>query len=788
MPNKFLIVCGGAGRGLLLQRETLGVDGELQIDVREEIHTGLLSRPQRSECIRLDLPVGTTQRVLVDGRKRIKEGIISDPAYVRHTDFLARYWPGSEQLKDGLARAPAIGGLTIRHESNLRELNSKLKTMLFSWAIDVGVENPIEVWIVSSTCGGTGEGIHRFVGETLTRLLTSLQGSVVTINFVRVGQSTYRAVDVERTALNTFLGVAADAAFKIKLPRDFPGVGVTTNWYYLEIPPAGVGPAAVPHRERLVEVASKALMLDELTDSLGTIIVNDHIGLVRIGHWGQDFEQRVKYSQTLVQVIRQLTALLEPDYETYLSGEVEPSFESGQLLEDVLDQLRGSEAAAHILNRMEREGWQFPKYGERRQPRDPRRMDDHLGKWIESIDALIAPRRVADLQLEFITIKTRKDVEDATQEPSQYAEALGVAPMDRDSQTFSPGWFDKVENAHSVTAWAQALLGTSSGEIGSEGLYARLHGLARECSSAQHRFSIRAGSAERAEELAQHLPAFVETLAKVVHLRALERAATRLLEVELGSARDVLEFARSEEAMVRGAIEGSPTSPVVAAHLSEQLDKLTGRSWLADLVRSVDRKDRDGFEKEVLKGATGLTRVGLETVLGLRRGADVSEIRSALREHVGQMYDPDGEVFQAQWWQAIPPDGVQQTIQYRILPILGDGLQQALGDRDQEIKYLYAGLGTLGLTVLAFEGVMISTPGDQSRTPRYLMEKFLPEVQTQLAGWVDGPFGVPTGKLRIASAGVGGEPLYEPAMRAAGLTDHELERLSEFFTLYTGEE
>ena len=788
MRRKFLIVCGGAGRGLLLQRETLGVVGELQIDVREEIHPGMLSKPRRSECIKLDLPVGTTQRLLVDARKRIRAGLISDQAYARHTEFLARYWPGSEQLKDGLARAPAIGGLTIRHEANLRELESVLQTMLFNWAIDIGPENPIEVWIVSSTSGGTGEGVHRFVGETLTRLLTSVQGAVVTLNFVRVGQSTYRAVDAQRTALNTFFGVAADTAFKIKLPRDFPGVGVTTNWYYLEIPPVGVGPAAVPIREELVEVASKALMLDQLTESLETIIVNDQIGLVRVGYWGRDFDQRVKYSQTLVQLIRQLAGLVEPEYEAYRSGKPGPTFEPDEALEDIVAQLRGTDGARYLLDKIDREGWRFPKYGERRQPRDPKRMAEHMREWTNSIDESIAPKRIADLRPQFITVKYRKEGDDQQTEVGQYAEPLGVAPMERDSGTFNEGWFDKIENAHLVKAWAQTLLGADADEVGSDGLLAQLHTLARECSKAQHGFSLRAGSAQRAEELAGQLPEFVEVLVKAVRLQELERAATRLLQVELDRVRDVLEYAEAEEIVVRSAMEGSPSSPVVAAPLCERLDMLSGKTWLADLVRAADRKERENFEKEVLKGATGLTRAGLETVLGIRRGADIAEIRSELREHLGQMYDADGEVFQAQFWQAAKPPGIKATIQYRILPVLGDGLQQALGDADEEIKYEYAGLGVLGLSVLAFEGVMISSPGDQSQTPRYLMSQFVPMVKQQLTDWVGGPFGKPTGKFRIASAGVGGEPLYEPAMRAADLTDEELDKISEFYELYTGEE
>jgi len=37
MPANFLIVCGGAGRGILHQFDALGFDGALQIDVQNEL-------------------------------------------------------------------------------------------------------------------------------------------------------------------------------------------------------------------------------------------------------------------------------------------------------------------------------------------------------------------------------------------------------------------------------------------------------------------------------------------------------------------------------------------------------------------------------------------------------------------------------------------------------------------------------------------------------------------------------------------------------------------------------
>jgi len=53
MPANFLIVCGGAGRGILQQFDALGFDGALQIDVQQ----GLVQTSDR-RILQVGLPVG----------------------------------------------------------------------------------------------------------------------------------------------------------------------------------------------------------------------------------------------------------------------------------------------------------------------------------------------------------------------------------------------------------------------------------------------------------------------------------------------------------------------------------------------------------------------------------------------------------------------------------------------------------------------------------------------------------------------------------------------------------
>ena len=179
MANRFLIVCGGSGSRLLGQRRVLGVSGELHVDVSSEIK----ARPEdpNSIAVRLDEQIGTVQKLLEDMERRLPKpeaqqespsksellaqqsrrstyvhNAIMHPADVAHARFLANYYPSTGFLRDGLAQAPAIGGAAIRHTRNMKELANKLRQMTTHFATNVSEANPLDVWIVSSTAGGTG--------------------------------------------------------------------------------------------------------------------------------------------------------------------------------------------------------------------------------------------------------------------------------------------------------------------------------------------------------------------------------------------------------------------------------------------------------------------------------------------------------------------------------------------------------------------------------------------------------------------------------------------------------
>jgi hypothetical protein len=270
-----------------------------------------------------------------------------------------------------LAQSPAIGGLTIRHPLNRDALERALGEIATRHGI--GPENPVEAWIVSSTAGGTGEGIHRFVGAFLADFVwRRYAGTSLTLNFIRVGQLTYRTVNLRQTALNTFFGVAADAAFALKMPQDFPGV--VTQWFYVDLPDVGTGERSIPVRAQLVELAAKAVMLEELQDDLQKLLVNNRgipMVLTRTGYWGKDFGEQRKYYETLRQLREKLRALLEPDYERkYIGTEGRrPEFRAGKNLKDWM----GRAGEARLVLRRKEGGMAVPPVSAARVSPEPGR-------------------------------------------------------------------------------------------------------------------------------------------------------------------------------------------------------------------------------------------------------------------------------------------------------------------------------------------------------------------------------------------------------------------------------
>lgn len=800
MAVKILIVCGGSGVNLLGQRSILGVNAELQIDTSKEIRI----RQQRavdpfSYFLELDKNIGTTGFLFQEMRKRIRPSppgdapgddsyiYLQDVYYketdVRHLRFLTEYTTTNVPLEWGLAQSPAIGGLAIRCPQNRAALEQVLEKIAGQGGI--GPENPVEAWIVSSTAGGTGEGIHRFVGAFLADFIRKrFANTPVTLNFVRVGQLTYRSVNFRQTALNTFFGIAADAAFALKMPADFPGVA--THWFYMDLPDVGAGDRSIPVRAQLVEMAAKSVMLEELQEDLQRLLVN-HRGiqmiLTRTGYWGKDFGEKRKYYETLRQLRGKLRALIEPDYERKYIGEGRrPRFQAD---ERKLEEWRGRVGdVRYVLRRMEG-GWQFPRDRRRGVPQHLDEVRELVEKWKRAVRGLVG-EDWEELRAEWQVERMGTEETEPGKPAILRVDGIGEAKFGREE------WFQRINEAHEARAWAWHLLGCDlgKGEPRRGGLVEKLLQQAQGIDAALNQFNPLKGSEARARDATGLLGEFVLLLAQVDVLLRLEDEARRLLEGQLSGVREVLEVADSEFEVARRAVGGGGMEEMIqAANLFDPLEQVTNATWL-ELLRDAARQgDRGVFRKEVLRGATGLTEAGLREVLGLPREAAIPDAHREMASQMGRMYDLDGNPYEAPWWAATSARGTLEY-EYRILPWLSPELQAVFFSytdaQRTRFRYIFTKQGRIGLYILAFGGISLTErAGDTTSMPVFLLKPFVPQIREALGEWRERPIpNEPSGQLRLVSAGVGGEPLYLRALQEGGLSEEEIRKIGEFYQFY----
>ncbi len=787
MANRFLIVCGGTGYKLLGQRTILGVDAELQIDVsKENISRDFQAKDQASFYVDLDERVGVTTIAFNEMHEEVERG--GDRLAKAHASLLVERFPAAQNLEFGLNQSPAVGKAAIFYPGNRLELEQILTKMLDQCGRDIGVSNPVDVWIISSTAGGTGEGTHRFVALTFTKVMKAkYKNTPLSLRFIRVGPLTYRSINHQTTSLNTFFGVAADAAFMFQIAKDFPHV--VTKWFYVDMPDVGKGDRAKRVRGEIVDMACKAIMLPDLQEDLEKLLVNNKgapVVLVRTGFWGKDFGSQQKYFETLKQLLDKLTDLIEPNYgRKYVEWRKDrpPQF----LAPDLDHWIQEARSAKNILSRMEKERWQFPRYSLSGIPKNVEAIAPFLS------DCKMSLRDVLEVDLDRISAEFRMDELVPVSGGGVQSQSIRLAIPNEDIEE-NAEWFNQVENAHRVKAWARYLLGMDykDGSVSSDGLIANLCGQAEKLSSIYHGFDIFSGSESKAKRASALLGNFLRNFVQVDRMLGLERSATRALDKALVEPGAVLKTTRDEYGITKGSNVGVTSTTVVnAAEINHVLDLLSQKNWLYLLRDAVRKGNRQEFREAVLRGATGLTEDGLRYVLGLQPTAEIAEIQNTLRKSIGSMRDDNGKAHEGQWWQSNPPTKVMEY-SYRVLPQVDRALQEKLrGQAEKDnipFRYIFTTFGTIGLYVLAFHGASLNLgTGDQVSAPTFLLKPLIAQVKEALSNWPKEPEpGMINGQLEIVTAGTGGEALYEPALWKAGLDDAEIQKISQYYKLTGG--
>jgi hypothetical protein len=546
MSTRILIICGNSGANLWGQRNALGVHAELYIDISREIKARVKQAQDfYSQFVELDRNIGTVGLLLQEARLWIlqpgsqesrrsvyvRTGADSHPD-IRHLQFLLDHLSATVPMEQVLTRSPAIGGLAIRHPQNRAALEQALESI--TAPLGIGPENPIEAWIVSSTVDGIGGGVHRFTGAFLADFIRRRYvGTPLKLNFIRIGPLTYRSINPRQAALHTLFGIAADAAFALQIPQDFPEVA--TSWFYIDFPDVGIREQGIYLRMRMTEMATKVIMWRELERDLQRLLAHNQgipVAVTRMGYWGEKLNEQRKYYDALRQLRERLQELIQPDYQQkYVKSDTQQPRFVVTRLEEWVERV-GSEQ--YLLQKI-RSGWEFPRY---QMQKYPQKLDDIRGlieKWKNVIETLVGGKW-EELQTEWV-------IEGASGREVLRVAEPGEAPFG------SEAWFRQVEEAHTARAWAWQLLGcnmkTGQPERG-DNLLEKLLAEAQRISSILNGFNPFKRREKRAQEVKKALIEFIKILAQVDTLLNLEARAQRFLEKETALVRGILEMADAE--------------------------------------------------------------------------------------------------------------------------------------------------------------------------------------------------------------------------------------------------
>lgn len=820
MTNKFLIICGGSGYKLLGQRALLEFDAELQIDVRQQnVSRNWKKLDPRSLSIDLDQRVATTAVAFGSLLKKYG-GIPKDKKNIKpdhfHAFLLSERFPANRDLEWGMNQSPAVGKAAIMHQYNHRALKNAIKDLVTSFGHAIGPNNPIEVWIVSSTAGGTGEGTHRYVAEVFTKFIdATFAETTIEFHFIRIGQHTYRSANNQITGLNSFFGIAADAAFMHALPKEYPLA--VTSWIYFDIPDFGGGEKAKITRGDLIEIICKAVMSKDLQRDFRSLMAKNEgapIVIVRAGLWGMDFDKDLMYYETLSQLISKLTSVLEPNYyKEFIENKSKPTF----IYAESNEYLAPLHKTKYLINQIEEKGWKFPNYKSEDQPKTREDIVKLISKWKESINQVI--------RVDFDHLEIAYHIETGEQTTGGSKRRVEELKVPNFVESENSKWFQNIHDTHRVIAWARKLLGivprkdddqsrklrqnnqfslkiinwmnklfsqkprTDEDLDLIEGYILETFLLAEQLSKYFHGFELLSSNATRRLKASKVLGKFAMRVIQVDYLLRLEINAIQSLDREQGEIHHLLVSARKELDNIKLIVGSHRPTTVHVAELSDILNNFSRKSWLQILIDAHNKGDLNQLERAVMLGATGFTFNGLKNILGLSHTDDVHDIQNSLGSKNGSIVNDKGEELEGIWWQAVPPTETS-IYQFRLLPNMRRNSQELLSKTAKEhsvpFRYIFSNSGYLGLNVLAISAASLNQIfGDTVSTPVYLMKPFLEIVKNEL-DQLSSQSNISDSRalINILAASAIGDPLHVNALRACGLTDKEIGILARYFTFY----
>ena len=325
----FLVVCGGAGRGILRNVDQLGFDATLQIDVHDEIfdvrdermfqiaipiqsdsqsHLSKAEMLQRfrenvtEKIAQLEAEINLTESTLSDLLVQKTDSIVSTKL-IDSNDLNAHSLQQEvRRVKDKLASLHRQYGVLDKRKNQIKNVlhvrppeflqgarvapsewrayiegtipTTAIRQALAKMVVQANpLDKSITFWVVASTCGGVGQGVNTHVIDQIQYVMNNFPNFVLMIKVIRVGSLTYKSATPHADVYSLW-GILADFGY-LKQHQLFNLTGELSStlcYYYLEFPDVGAGNQAIPEREGIIASAFEAINHQQINSQLDVVL------------------------------------------------------------------------------------------------------------------------------------------------------------------------------------------------------------------------------------------------------------------------------------------------------------------------------------------------------------------------------------------------------------------------------------------------------------------------------------------------------------------------------------
>jgi hypothetical protein len=688
----FLVVCGGAGRGILRNVDRLGFDATLQVDVNHEILP-----TTDGHSFRVDLPVQVASHIsltnvnvmhtllknidlcitekyeeITNAEHNLAELTATIPdssnsiAIEHHKVEVRNRTHRVESLRkeyqqlckrrehtknalrvtapaaiiSGMSQAPCIGRSYVEDEKPTTQICQALDQMI---RVKDANDPTATFWVIASICGGTGQGIYTHVIDQIHNVMQRFPNIALKIKVVRVGSSTYATVS-PTVNLNAFWSVLTDYGYiKTHAEKSQNGeLQSQLNYYYLDLPVVGEGGKAIQHWQAIVPSAFRALTQKHI-DRQFDIVFNNMIGapkvvLARIGEWGKEFRQDSVYEQTIMELQQKLTQLLTPEPAEVLGKIVsfEKSYNGDSSIDIEAVSARLTPQVISSLKEIPR-----PPLTLRVSDIEQRAEWSHFANFVEQIQPTRASPGFHHHVRFRIDLFTQSNL------------SIELSPSTNRTRIFNEAYIREVELAQITVAKFDQLITSEHNE---ERIYHKLVDAYNAL-----RMPLIGWLFSSDKDKKEHVLVGIQEF--LVHYTYVSKMLT-----EYKNATKIIDLARHELSTVTNTISNIRQTmfrePSQANTKSVALHDSFGgtKTWLQiideNLRGNLEVARRSGaFRRAVQMGARSLTETGLKQVLNVPENTSIQQMVDIINYRIGSQ--------DSIWWQGIVPNFAAIPSQFR---------------------------------------------------------------------------------------------------------------------------